>query len=300
MKKRKQKMRKRGTIITKLSKRQKQLIEEQRKQRELKKLLRREPNLRQRVKTTQAKTKIKTKSEGQHQLQIQEQEERQQQLKAERRRQHEENRRKKEEQQEMRKQAEEMRQREEPQQQEKRQRELELKSHRYQGRRQHREELDAKGKSGVYFISSGNYLVKIGMSQSDMLTRIKATQTANADKTQLLAYIETNNAATLEKSLHQYFNKLRVQSNREWFLMYRPYFREYLIHWLKACTELSETQQYEIESFFGAGEVMSLRGNRILAINTAAIDKKIKTITEIGNVKQQRNASWKHFNIPLP
>ena len=70
---------------------------------------------------------------------------------------------------------------------------------------------------GVYLASNGRGCVKIGKTDSCLLTRIRSLQLANPDELRVVAFIPTPNASEVEALLHQKHKAVRIRG--EWFAL---------------------------------------------------------------------------------
>lgn len=68
----------------------------------------------------------------------------------------------------------------------------------------------------VYLVRAGEGNYKVGHT-SNILSRVKALQTSNSMKIEVVAAKQTPNANKLEKALHERLAKLRHNGGREWF-----------------------------------------------------------------------------------
>lgn len=68
----------------------------------------------------------------------------------------------------------------------------------------------------IYLISDSEY-VKVGISKFPR-RRLKQLQTSNARTLRLLKSIPVDNPEDVEKSIHQYLEKLGLRTRGEWFL----------------------------------------------------------------------------------
>jgi hypothetical protein len=70
---------------------------------------------------------------------------------------------------------------------------------------------------GVYLASNGRGCVKIGRTDSCLLTRIRSLQIASPDELRVVAFIPTPNASEVEALLHERHKNSRIRG--EWFSM---------------------------------------------------------------------------------
>ena len=70
---------------------------------------------------------------------------------------------------------------------------------------------------GVYFASNGRGCVKIGKTDSCLLTRIRSLQVANPEELRVVAFIPTPNASEVEERLHLKHKAARIRG--EWFAL---------------------------------------------------------------------------------
>lgn len=80
-------------------------------------------------------------------------------------------------------------------------------------------------------------LYKIGVTKSNVQSRIKQLQTGNASKIQLLHVYESPHYMKIEKWLHARFNLLQTESKNEWFRLSNQDITDFL----KTCQKGEET-----------------------------------------------------------
>lgn len=74
-----------------------------------------------------------------------------------------------------------------------------------------------KGLKGVYFASNGRGSVKIGKTDSCLLSRLRSLQIASPDELRVVAFVSTPNALQLEAEIHATHQRARIRG--EWFAM---------------------------------------------------------------------------------
>src|SRR5437867_682306 len=68
----------------------------------------------------------------------------------------------------------------------------------------------------VYLVRAGKGHYKIGVA-NNMLNRVKALQTSNANLVEVVTAKQTPNANEFEGSLHEMLKERRLDGGREWF-----------------------------------------------------------------------------------
>jgi hypothetical protein len=74
-----------------------------------------------------------------------------------------------------------------------------------------------KGLKGVYFASNGRGSIKIGKTDSCLLTRLRSLQISSPDELRVVAFVSTPNAIQLEAEFHARHKATRIRG--EWFAM---------------------------------------------------------------------------------
>lgn len=74
-----------------------------------------------------------------------------------------------------------------------------------------------KGLKGVYFASNGRGSVKIGKTDSCLLSRLRNLQISSPDELRVVAFVSTPNAIQLEAEFHARHKATRIRG--EWFAM---------------------------------------------------------------------------------
>ncbi|NBW11909.1 MAG: GIY-YIG nuclease family protein [Caulobacteraceae bacterium] len=74
-----------------------------------------------------------------------------------------------------------------------------------------------KGLKGVYFASNGRGSVKIGKTDSCLLSRLRSLQVSSPDELRVVAFVSTPNASQVEAEIHAKHKASRIRG--EWFAM---------------------------------------------------------------------------------
>jgi hypothetical protein len=74
-----------------------------------------------------------------------------------------------------------------------------------------------KGLKGVYFASNGRGAIKIGKTDSCLLSRLRSLQISSPDELRVVAFVSTPNALQLEAEFHARHKAVRIRG--EWFAM---------------------------------------------------------------------------------